>query len=71
MDQMIDIFGTDIIVVPSKDDSFSITVNTSKTGAIYLAQLYLDAIEIIYPNELRKEFLKELEIKTKQYKKAI
>ncbi len=68
IDQMIDIFGTNIIFVPTKDNTFSITINTSETGAIFLAQQYLDAIEIIEPKALRKKFKEELNKAIKRYK---
>lgn len=71
MDQILDLFGQEIMVLPGKDDTFSITVSTSEAGAKILAQQYLDAIEIIYPKSLRKEFLTELEQKVKDYKKSL
>ena len=70
MDQMLDLFGTEIMVIPGKNDTFSVTVSTSEAGAKILAQQYLDAIEIVSPKSLRKEFLKELELKVKDYKKT-
>lgn len=69
IDQMIDIFGTNIMIVPGKDSTFSITVSTSEQGALYLAQQYLDAIEISAPTSLRKKFIKELETSLKKYRK--
>ena len=68
IDQIIDIFGTDIIIIPSKNNTFSITINTSKQGAIFLAQEYMDAIEIVEPKELRKQFKEELNKALKKYK---
>ena len=68
MDQMIDIFGPEIFVIPTKDNCFTIRVNTSITGATFLAQQYLDSIEILEPKELRDQFKKDLEKTVKNYK---
>lgn len=68
MDHMIDLFGTDIIVIPGKDNTFAIRIQTSRTGAKYLAQLYLDSLEIVEPSDLRKEFTQELKEHMKKYK---
>ena len=69
IDQMLDIFGTNIMIILHKDNSFSFTIETSTQGAKLLAQQYLDAIEIVEPKDLRKEFIKELEERVKEYKK--
>lgn len=69
MDYMIDIFGSDLNIVPSGKDHFILRALTSRQGAIYLAQQYLDSIEIIEPKSLRKEVLNLLEEKIKVYKK--
>ena len=71
MDQMIDLFGTGLSVVPCNgdDEHFILHVQSSRQGAIFLAQQYLDSIEIIEPKNLRKEFLSFLEDKIKIYKK--
>ena len=69
IDQMLDIFGTNIMIIPHKDNTFSFTTETSTQGAKLLAQQYLDAIEIVEPKDLRKEFIKELEARVKEYKK--
>ena len=61
MDAMIDTFGTELFITPQENNYFTFWVNTSKTGAIYLAQQYMDSIEILAPEELRKEFIESLE----------
>ncbi len=69
MDHIIDLFGTELMVIPGKDNTFTITVSTSETGALFLAQQYLDAIEIVSPKSLRKVFKKQLEETLKKYEK--
>ncbi len=69
LDQMIDLFGKDLILIP-EEDSFLIRIKTSDTGARYLAQQYLDSIEILEPEELREEFIKELKETLKKYERA-
>ena len=60
MDSIIDIFGTDVFVSPQADGKFIIHVTTSPTGAKYLAQQFLDAMEIVEPKDLREEFVQQL-----------
>ena len=69
MDYMVDIFGNDLNISPSGNDHFTLRVLTSRKGAIYLAQQYLDSIEIIAPKSLRSEFLNLLQEKIELYKK--
>ncbi|MBR2825698.1 MAG: WYL domain-containing transcriptional regulator [Solobacterium sp.] len=69
LDHILDLFGSNTIIIPGKDNAFSVTVPTSEQGAIYLAQQYLDAIEITAPTSLRKQFQKELEESLKKYKR--
>ena len=68
IDQMIDIFGTELIISPIDDDYFMIRINTSDTGAIFLAQQFMDSIEIIEPESLREKFRQQLKDVTKKYK---
>ena len=69
MDAMIDIFGTELFITPQDDHYFTFWTNTSKTGARYLAQQYLDSMEILQPEELRQEFLSDLERVVDNYRK--
>lgn len=69
IDQMIDIFGTDVSIIRQDDGYFALRVATSKTGARYLAQQFMDKIEILEPEDLRQEFKKELEDTLRKYKK--
>ena len=56
MDQMVDIFGSDIKTVPDEDGCFLARVKTTESGALFLAQQFLDAIEITEPVSLRTAF---------------
>lgn len=68
LDQIIDIFGTDIKLSFNDDKTFTFRVKTSNIGAKYLAQQYLEYLEILVPTELRNEFKKELQNNIKKYK---
>ena len=69
MDAMIDIFGTELFITPQEDHYFTFWVNTSKTGAKYLAQQYMDSMEILGPEELRQEFRSGIEKVLDNYKR--
>ena len=67
IDQMIDIFGTDAAIIKRDDEYFALRVSASRTGARFLAQQFMDKIEILEPEELRTEFRKELETVLEKY----
>ena len=69
MDAMIDIFGTELFIIPQDDSHFTFWVSTSKTGAKYLAQQYMDSIEILQPEDLRQEFINDLKNTLETYRK--
>lgn len=68
MDQMIDIFGSDMNVIDDGSNYFTISVKTSQTGALYLAQQFMEYIELLSPQPLREEFKKHLKDAVKRYK---
>ena len=68
IDQMIDIFGPEISIIPNKDGYFLMNIKTNKTGAKYLAQQFMDYITIIEPEGYRKDFLNNLKESIKRYK---
>ena len=68
LDQMIDVFGTDIGISGNDKDTFTFTVKAPRTGALYLAQQYMDSIEITAPQSLREEFKENLKQAVKKYK---
>ena len=69
IDNMIDIFGKELMLYPQKNNKFLLTVSTSRKGAKFLALQFLDALEIIEPKDLKKEFKKELDEYIKKYNK--
>lgn len=68
LDQMIDIFGPELIIIPQEDDSLLINVKTTDQGALFLAQQYMTNIEIIKPESLREQFRNNLKEVMKKYK---
>ncbi len=61
LDQIIDIFGRDAFISKREDGKFVLSTRTSKKGAIFLAQQFLDSIQILEPEDLRNEFAKDLQ----------
>lgn len=68
LDQMIDIFGTEPGIMFDGSDFFTIRVKTSKTGALYLTQQFMEYIEIVEPAELREQFKANLKQAMKKYR---
>lgn len=64
LDAMIDIFGKDIKITAPDEDHYQFTVTVNDNGIIFLAQQYMDAIEIIYPSVLRKRFMELISYRT-------
>lgn len=60
IDQMIDIFGPELRTIPAAEGYFAAKVRTTKNGALFLAQQFLDAIEITEPQEYRDLFFDTL-----------
>lgn len=55
MDQMIDIFGPGMRILPDTEGCFVARIQTTESGALFLAQQFLDAIEIIDPVSLQEK----------------
>ena len=68
MDQMIDIFGSDISIISEANGYFMFNVKVPEQGALYLAQQFMDCIEIVKPIELRDKFKNNLKLVMKKYK---
>ncbi len=68
LDQMIDLFGPEAKIYPDSEGSFLISVRTTDTGAIFLAQQFMDSIELLEPLELREQFRKILKDTNRKYK---
>ena len=60
LDHMIDIFGTDLVLIPYDDEHFDMHVRGSGEGLLLLAQQYLDAITILEPETLRRRMKERL-----------
>ena len=55
LDDVIDLFGRDINIVPHDENYFVTKVYSSKQGILYLALQYLERMEILEPSEIRVE----------------
>lgn len=60
LDAMVDIFGTNIHLHNCSEETFEFTESLTDTGAVFLAQQYLDAVEIVQPAWLRDIMIKRL-----------
>ena len=67
MDHMIDLFGPEVMIITRSDEQFTIRVNTSTRGAMFLAQQYMDSMEILEPESLRQEFIRQVQNTMKRY----
>ena len=67
MDQMIDIFGTEMKILKRDEESFIASVLVNKQGILFLAQQFMEAIEIIEPDDLRKTMKEQLKLTLKKY----
>lgn len=68
MDQMIDIFGPEVSTISDGSEYFILNVKTSHTGALYLAQQFMEYIELLEPKALREEFKEHLKDAARRYK---
>ncbi len=55
LDYVIDIFGTDVRILPADETHFDVHLKGSHQGILLFAQQYLDAAEILEPESLRHE----------------
>lgn len=69
LDHVIDIFGSDCIILPSNSGYFEVHIKGSETGILLFAQQYLDAVDIIEPDYLREEMKSRLKVAINQYRK--
>ncbi len=65
---MVDIFGPEMNAFSDGSEYFVLNVKTSHTGALYLAQQFMEYIELLEPLSLREEFKQHLKDATKKYK---
>ena len=55
--EIIDQFGTDIILIPNKDETFTAHIRISPGGMVYWALQFMKHVEVIEPLWLRKEIV--------------
>ena len=68
VDQIIDWFGTEVIIKPDKNKSkVTVALETSPTAMEYWAKQYLDKVEITAPISLRNKIRDSLEENLKKY----
>ena len=60
LDTMIDLFGRSIMLRNNDSDHYEFNVKVNDNGIVFLAQQYLDVIEIISPLEIRDRVRKAL-----------
>ena len=60
LDAMIDLFGRSIMLRDIDADHYEFSVTVNDNGIVFLAQQYLDVIEIISPSEIRDRVRKAL-----------
>ncbi|MBR3365365.1 MAG: transcriptional regulator [Solobacterium sp.] len=65
--QLQDILGPQMNVSPSDGETSILRCTTTEKGAVFLAQQFLDAIEIIAPESLRKTFRNTLQEALQKY----
>lgn len=66
LDQVVDWFGKDIRIV-KKDNQYLVSLNVSINAMEYWAMQYLNAVEVVYPSELRQRIAKNLQSAIKKY----
>ena len=54
LDAMIDVFGKPSVLLTIDEDHYQFSKVVNDNGIVFLAQQYLDAIEIIDPPEIRE-----------------
>ena len=67
MDQMIDIFGTEMKILKRDEESFIASVLVNKQGVLFLAQQFMEAIKIIEPEDLRETMKEQLKLTLEKY----
>ena len=68
VDHIVDQVGAGIKVIKIEGDYVFIKIKTSKSGAMFLAQQYMDTTEIIEPEHIRNELKETLKNTIKKYR---
>ena len=69
LNQMIDLFGTEVSIAEEDNDSFRLCVTASEQGIVWLAQQYADAVEVISPQSVRETVINNLQEALARYGK--
>ena len=67
LSHMVDIFGKEVRIMPASANRFELSVSAPKTGILWLAQEYMDAMVIQEPESLREEFKEHMKQVLKRY----
>jgi predicted DNA-binding transcriptional regulator YafY len=69
MNAMIDLFGRDVRTtsLEGDPDHFAMVIRTTPAGAVFLAQQYMDAIELVEPADIRQQVIASLSAALKRY----
>ncbi len=68
LDAMIDLFGRSIMLRDIDADHYEFSVTVNDNGIVFLAQQYLDVIEIMSPPEIRQRIIKSFASTVALYK---
>ena len=71
MNAMVDLFGKEVRTWPVDAEHFDMVIQTTSAGAVFLAQQYMDAIELMEPLPLREQVEAVLQKALKAYDKSI
>lgn len=61
LDAMVDIFGTELFLREPDSTHYQTSVTVNDNGIVFLAQQYIDAIEIVSPEEIRERIRNEID----------
>ncbi len=68
IDQVVDMFGKDIVITGIGDDKSEVTINASPNAMEYWAMQYLNFVEIKSPSALRDQIKTNLQNATEKYR---
>lgn len=71
MNAMVDLFGRGMRTFYEDEDHFTMVIHTTKAGAVFLAQQYMDAIEVIEPKDIRDTVREALQKALAVYSRSI
>jgi len=71
LDQIVDAFGHQFTLRKCDDIHYKCTVKTNDNAALIFAQKYIDAVEILYPEDLRNKMYQMIVSAEKSYEKPL